>query len=113
MKYKIINPESIQQSMMGNTEMIKQFVQMYLSQTPADFEALSLAVNNKNHQAIKDAAHHIKPTMEYIGASQLRADFQELENLGKDLACVDLIVEKFGALKPKFDLMLEELKTLL
>lgn len=106
----MINIDVIYKSMMGNDEMVKQFVELYLSQTPIDFQALEDSVASGNPKAIADAAHHIKPTMEYIGASELRVLFQEIETLGKENASIELIRDKFNALKPQFNLMIEELK---
>lgn len=112
MNYQIINWDTISESMMGNEEMIKQFVQMYLVQSPVDFEALERAVSNKDMIAIKDKAHHIKPTMQYVGAISLQQDFQLLENMakeGKDIREIEGLLER---IKPKFELLLEELRML-
>lgn len=111
MNYKIIKPENIHKSMMGNPEMIKQFIAIYLEQSPIDFQNLELSLTENNTQAIGDNAHHIKPTMEYIGASSLRMDFQDLENMSKSNLKIELIQEKFEEIKPIFQLMIEELKS--
>ncbi|WP_164112949.1 MULTISPECIES: Hpt domain-containing protein [Sphingobacterium] len=111
MNYKIIKPETIQKSMMGNPEMIKQFIAIYLEQSPIDFQTLELSLTASDKQAIGDNAHHIKPTMEYIGASSLRVAFQDLENMSKSDLKIELIQEKFEEIKPVFQLMIEELKS--
>lgn len=110
MAYKIINPESILKSMMGNKEMVKQFVQMYLMQTPLDFENLRKSIELGDHSSIKDAAHHIKPTMEYIGASNLREEFQAIENLAKENSDLSVIKHKFEKMNPDFELLIQELQ---
>ncbi|TDQ81281.1 Hpt domain-containing protein [Sphingobacterium yanglingense] len=111
MAYKIINPESINKSMMGNPKMVKQFIEMYIEQSPLDFQALILSVLNDDKNAIRDSAHHIKPTMEYIGASKLRSAFQELENMGRDGMGVEAIRIRFEEIRSDFDLMIAELKS--
>ncbi|MCI0920208.1 Hpt domain-containing protein [Sphingobacterium rhinopitheci] len=108
--YKIINPTVIHESMMNNDSMVKQFVELYIAQCPLDFEALAQTIKQGDHKAISSAAHHIKPTMEYIGASNLRAHFQELEKLGSKESDIADIIKKFEEIKPKFELMLEELR---
>lgn len=110
MKYKIIKPSIIQSSMMNNDAMIKEFVELYLRQCPIDFQSLTESIKAKDPYAIRSAAHHIKPTMEYIGATELRIDFQELENLGKEGLHFDQIETKYKDISVKFDLMLNELK---
>ncbi|MDR2284682.1 MAG: Hpt domain-containing protein [Sphingobacterium sp.] len=111
MAYKIINPESINKSMMGNPKMVKQFIEMYIEQSPLDFQVLAQSLTNNDKTAIGDSAHHIKPTMEYIGASKLRAAFQELENMGRDGIEMETIRIKFEEIKSDFDLMITELKS--
>ena len=111
MKYTIISTDKIQQSMMGNPEMIKQFVMIYLQQSPIDFQTLEDGFADDNIKTIGDSAHHIKPTMEYIGASSLRESFQNLEDLCKEGASRTLITEKFEAIKPRFQLLMEELES--
>lgn len=113
MEFKIINPSVIRKSMMDNDEMITQFIELYLFQSPLDFEDLTIAMDNKNPKSIGTAAHHIKPTMEYIGASELRNDFQELEKLGYQEGKIDDIQEKYLDIKIKFELMLKELSLFL
>ncbi|ERJ60484.1 Hpt domain-containing protein [Sphingobacterium paucimobilis] len=111
MPYKIINPDIIKKSMMGNPSLVKQFVEMYLEQSPIDFQALLSGMNNGDKKVIRDSAHHIKPTMQYIGASTLSTAFQELENMGRDELEMDIINTKFQELKLNFELMLEELRS--
>ncbi len=110
MEYKIINPVVIRQSMMNNDNMIKQFIELYIIQSPVDFENLKKAMSEKNHTIICAAAHHIKPTMEYIGASELRINFQELERLANQKENMDKLDQKYDEIKPKFELLIQELK---
>lgn len=111
MSYKIINPDIIKKSMMGNPKLVKQFVEMYLDQSPIDFQALTDSLANANKAAIRDSAHHIKPTMEYIGATPLRIAFQELEDMGRDEVEIETIHTRFKEIKTHFELMLEELRS--
>lgn len=109
MEFKIINPTVISESMMHTDDLIKQFIELYLFQCPIDFKVLTDSIEKEDAKEISAAAHHIKPTMEYIGASDLRIHFQELEKLGSQNASIVEIREKFQEIKPKFELMLEEL----
>lgn len=109
--FEVINPEIIRESMMNNDNMIKQFVELYILQCPIDFDALAKSIEKGDPKEISSTAHHIKPTMEYIGASNLRINFQELEKLGAQNARIEDIIKKYEEIKPKFELMLEELKS--
>lgn len=108
--YKHIKPEIIEQSMFNNEEMIKEFIALYRTQTPIDFEKLTKAVQQTDHQQIMSAAHHIKPTMEYIGASYLKDQLQLLETSAKEMAAIDHIQSQFNSLKIVFDELFNELE---
>ncbi|TJZ54819.1 Hpt domain-containing protein [Sphingobacterium olei] len=113
MTYQIIKPELVQSSMMNNTEMIKQFLGLYLHQLPVDFGNLTVAVLGKNKADIARYAHHIKPTMEYIGASEMRINFQELETLAKSNASMEELERIFNTIDVRFGTLMSELKSYL
>lgn len=109
--YTILNPDVIEANMMNNRDMIRQFISLYLTQTPLDFEALKIAVANSDHAEIANKAHHIKPTMEYVGASDLRKKFQELENYGKTKEDMEIIVHFFTKTEAFIQIFMQELKS--
>lgn len=108
--YKIICPDTIRRSMMNNDDMVKQFIELYLIQCPIDLDSLTKSINQKDAQAIGSAAHHIKPTMEYIGAKDLKNDFHLLEKLGYNNSPFEEILSKYEKIKSDFSLMLKELE---
>ena len=113
MTYKFIDPILISRSMLENKEMIRQFVEMYLFQSPLDFQALEDSIAAGEMPQIKDDAHHIKPTMAYIGALSLKDAFQELENKAQVGDDITAIRTRFEELKPDFEATMEELKLLI
>jgi len=112
-EYTLIDPVAIQQNMMQNTELIKQFLELYLVQIPVDFAALEEAMSNGQQMDISSKAHHIKPTMEYIGASRLREELQELETAAKNGADMPTLQQLFAPLKTQFSRLLSEISTYL
>ena len=108
--YKHIKSAIIEQNMFNNSDMIKQFIGLYRTQTPLDFEKLEKAVAQQDYKEIGDAAHHIKPTMEYIGASHLRDHLQKIELLAKKMNNINLIQIEFILLKPQFEELFIELE---
>ncbi|MDM1294409.1 Hpt domain-containing protein [Sphingobacterium sp. N143] len=101
-----IDIDLIRQNMFDNSELIKQFVSMYLIQTPVDLDNLRSALIQGDLQKIADAAHHIKPTMDYIGAFHLKDKFEELETNAKNQ-------ESLEGLRATFDVLDVEMKELL
>ncbi|NGM62969.1 hypothetical protein G5B30_13740 [Sphingobacterium sp. SGG-5] len=108
MTYIYIQPNVIVKSMMNDKDLIQQFVDMYTAQCPVDFDKLSKSIQQNDRQGIADMAHHMKPTMEYVGATALRLDFQELECVATTADRAD-IVEKFNILHAKFRDFMREL----
>lgn len=109
MDYKIIKPSSLLESMMGNLDVVKQMISMYLNEGRQDFQDLKTAVDNEDYVEIKSKAHHIKPTMEYIGASEIRLQFQELESLATSKAPTTQIHTHFHNLEREFNAAMQEL----
>lgn len=110
MTYTIIKPERIYSSMMNDRQMAKQFVAMYLQQGRDDFEQLATSVARLNLLDIKNAAHHIKPTMAYVGADSLQASLHELETLATMEYNVSAITERFDEIKVAFGQLMNELE---
>ena len=94
---------------MQNSEMIKQFLELYLVQIPVDLQELKKAVQQGNHNDIANKAHHIKPTMEYIGAIPLRVKFQQLESAGKDQIDLAEIRADFLIIEQEIYVLLDEI----
>jgi len=108
--YQIINPQSIQENMMNNTEIIKQMIPMYLGQGVEDFKSLENAILSQNHEEIRLKAHHIKPTMQYLGAQELRLKFQNLEDSSASNLSITEITQLFEEIKIDFEKAMIELK---
>jgi len=105
--YNLIDPYIISTTMMDNRDTIREFVSLYLSQTPIDISALKSAVSQQNYDEIASRAHHIKPTMEYIGAFTLKNKIIEIESLAKNHQDMNEITERFNSL----DIQIRELYT--
>lgn len=77
---------------MHNSELVLQFLDLYRDQIPRDIQVLKDAILSGAYTAIANQAHHIKPTMEYIGAHALREKLQQLENGAKtDVKTTDIL----------------------
>lgn len=109
MTYKYLNSESLEQQMFSDLTIVKQFVALYIQQTPIDFALLSEAVDSGDYEKIRSQAHHIKPTMVYIGALSLKEHFQEMETLAKDRAPMENIQQEYIFLKTAIARLMEEL----
>ncbi len=107
--YKIINPAAIAENLMHSPDLIKQFMELYQTQIPEDFQHLRHAVASKDHADIADRTHHIKPTMEYIGATTLRVKLQDMEQAGKEKMDFALIDQKMNAIETEYSILMQEI----
>lgn len=103
--YKIIDPQIITNNTGGNPSLAKQFIELYLIQLPKDWDDLQKAITESDLQKIKDRAHHIKPTMEYIGAIGMRIAFQKME----DMASIKVTISKIISLNKELSIMYQDL----
>ncbi|HIX53972.1 MAG TPA: 2-amino-4-hydroxy-6-hydroxymethyldihydropteridine diphosphokinase [Candidatus Sphingobacterium stercoripullorum] len=108
--YSVINVQAIKENFFDNAELIKEFTDLYLSQTPEDFSRLKQAIEKENRSDSYDLAHQMKPSMEYVGASSLRIELGTLEQLLKEEQNMVTIREHFQKIATKIEILLEELK---
>ena len=110
MNYSIINTQTIRNNMYGNTELLKQFITLYLEQTPNDIIAIKNALKVKDQQTIRTTAHHIKPTLRYIGAEQLFLMINELEIAAQKPNNWGIISNLINQVLPQLQLMTNEMQ---
>lgn len=96
--------------MLGDDQMIKTFVGMYLTHCRNDFANLSQAIDQQDIPEIGSKAHHMKPTMAYIGAKELHVQFQEIESEARRGTDYTIILPLFQALEKNFNVVMQELE---
>lgn len=111
--FKIINPSAISANLMDNKVIIKKVLALYQTQTPIDFEDLRNAILAQDHKEIASKAHHIKPTLGYIGATSLHSLFQELEYAGKNNESMQEIILKFSEIETEYNILMSEINNYL
>ena len=97
----------------GNTVLIREILELFIKQTPADMEVLSGYVAREDWDKAFKQAHHIKPTLAYVGANHLRQELQEIEDAAKHRQEVESIAPKIAAMLPQLDVLYGELKAYL
>ncbi|MBK1439440.1 Hpt domain-containing protein [Parapedobacter sp. ISTM3] len=113
MNFEQANMDYLEDLSGGNTQLIKEILELFIKQTPPDIELLSSYIQQNDWEKVYRQAHHIKPTLAYVGANGMRQELQEIENLAKNRQGLDLIPEKFNALLPRLETLYQELKTYL
>lgn len=108
--YEHIDPDIIATNMMHNEQLIVQFISAYIDQSADDLEALRLALNSGDHNEIASKAHHIKPTLSYIGTHDMLSRFQTLEASARNIHPIDDLRQMFAEIDIDFRVILQELK---
>ena len=76
-------------------------------------DLLASYIKQEDWEKAYKQAHHIKPTLAYVGANGMRAELQEIETLAKNNQELNLIPAKLDALVPKLEILYGELKAYL
>ncbi len=97
----------------GNTHLIREILELFVKQTPPDIELLSTYIEQEDWEKAYKQAHHIKPTLAYVGANQMRQELQEIEDAAKYLQDLDSIAAKLAAMLPRLDVLYGELNAYL
>ncbi len=113
MKFEQANMEYLQDLSGGNTQLIKEILQLFVTQTPPDIEQLGSHIQEEDWEKVYRQAHHIKPTLAYVGANEIRAELQEIETLAKNRQALESIPAKFNSFIPRLEILYAELKAYL
>lgn len=97
----------------GNTLLIKEILQLFVKQTPPDMELLGSYIQQGDWENVYRQAHHIKPTLAYVGANGMREELQVIESIARNRQDLDSITEKFNALLPRLEALYGELNAYL
>jgi FOG: HPt domain len=107
------NMDYLQDLSGGNSDLIREIVALFIKQTPGDMELLGTYIREQNWTQAYKQAHHIKPTLAYVGANTMRAELQEIEDRAKNQRELDTIAGKFNNLLPRFEVLYQELRSYL
>ncbi len=97
----------------GNTQLIKEILELFIKQTPPDMELLATYIEQEDWENVYRQAHHIKPTLAYVGANGMREELQKIESLAKNRQDLDSIAQHLSALLPRLEALYGELNAYL
>ena len=96
---------------MSGEDFINELIDTFLEDAPKMIAEIKSALNTKDADAFRRAAHSMKSNAATFGASQLAGLSKELEMLGKENKLHD-IGDKLTALEEAYATVCEELKGL-
>ncbi|MEO9511204.1 MAG: Hpt domain-containing protein [Flavobacteriaceae bacterium] len=107
----IYNLDKINEMAEGDQDFVISVISVFLEEVPEDLESLEKAINEEDYENVYKLAHKIKPNVDLLGMEQTRAIALEIETLGKSIANMGIIREKFPILKQDVHQVISELKT--
>ncbi|MEO1485615.1 MAG: Hpt domain-containing protein [Bacteroidota bacterium] len=106
----IYSLDKINEMAEGDQDFIVSVVSVFLEEVPTDLEGLEDAIGQKDYESVYKLAHKIKPNVDLLGMEQTRATALEIETLGKNVANMNEIEQKFPLLKKDVLQVISELK---
>lgn len=98
----------------GDPTMMQELISLFLKQTPGDLQMLERHIMTADWELAAKQAHHIKPTLTYMGAIGLHQAFSELEiSIRHGVNISHLQTIEFPAIKVRFEQLYQELSMLL
>ena len=77
----------------NNEQFFKEFIQMFLTNTPKSITDMTEACNAKDWEKLRQAAHKAKPSFNYVGLKEMNQLAAKIEEYSKSLQHLDKIPE--------------------
>lgn len=95
----------------GDHTLIMEMIQLFLRQTPGYLERLEDHIQEDDWPNTQSMAHHIKPTLAYMGAENMRKSLIRIELLAKEEPVhTEILKSEFAELMERFDVLFKELE---
>jgi len=70
----------------GNAQFFKEFLEMFITNTPPALQELQNSYSSKNWEKLRQTAHKMKPSFNYIGMKELNQLSGKVEELARNQA---------------------------
>lgn len=94
----------------NDVEIIKSVLQIFIEETPQDYDKLLSSINNKDHYSTEKTAHKLKSSFKTLGLSEQTSLLQQIEQSAKNQEPIEKIQKLFTALNDTYSLVMEEIK---
>ena len=76
----------------GNTQFVKEMINTFLIENPKEIESLKKAIESKNLEAIKQAAHLLQSSIPFVGLDKIiESEVYEIEKIAAEKSVPDKI----------------------
>jgi PAS domain S-box-containing protein len=106
----LINLDFLKEISENNDQFFIEFIQMFLQNTPASISEIENAISNQNWEAIRQAAHKMKPSFNYVGLKELSGISAKIEDLAKRNEDMEMIKTNIEQIKKVCEIAYTELE---
>jgi PAS domain S-box-containing protein len=106
----LINLDFLKEISENNDQFFVEFIQMFLQNTPASISEIENAISNQNWEAIRQAAHKMKPSFNYVGLKELSGISAKIEDLAKRNEDMEMIKTNIEQIKKVCEIAYTELE---
>ncbi len=94
----------------NDKEIIKGILQIFIDETPGDYQMLQQAIDDKQGNAIKQAAHKLKSSFKTIGLQKEAVLLENIEQLSKNPSKYEILKVNFDQLHYSFPKIIQEIE---
>lgn len=109
MKFEVADTAYLEEVTNGNSNYIRQIVELFLKQTPDDISTLQTHIQNQNWDEVRKQAHYLKPTFIYVGAKHIHQQITSIEQSAKQKVSLDKLPDVVADIKPQLKTLYKEL----
>ncbi len=108
---RLTNLDYIKELSEDNDSFFHDFITLFLTNTPETLNELTEAMSKKNWEGIRQAAHKVKPSLNYMGMTEARAIAQDIEEYAKNISNLDALPELIEKLSNMCSVAFSELES--
>jgi HPt (histidine-containing phosphotransfer) domain-containing protein len=110
---KVCNLDYLFELAKGDMEFVKEMLDVFLTDTPAELDNLSKCIAEENYPEIRQVAHKLRSTIPYVGLDELIGEeVQAIEEHAEKGSGIDDIKSGFLNVQKALQESFEELKLL-
>ena len=108
---KLTNLAYLKELSDGNESFFTDFISLFLKNTPESMHELGNAITAKQWDRVRQAAHKMKPSFNYLGLKEANSIAASIEQDAKELTGLETMAERFHRLAAICSTAFEELET--
>lgn len=110
-KSKLINLAYLQDLAEGNQQFMNEIIEMFIRDLPDAIVQMQLYCDNKDWDKLKSVAHKMKPSLTFIGLTNLQKEIQKIETSAGERAGLEKLPAIILKTQWVIQQVVEELKT--